>query len=70
MSLTRIASVEGFERQRLGSNASTEQRRMSFNPISDWIPPKDVYDRRPSLLNEALMTEEVSKRKRVGKCSC
>lgn len=62
MSLTRIASVDGFERERRGSNV-TAPRKMSFNPISDWSPPQD---RRPSIVEVALQFEEVSKRKRIG----
>ncbi|OAP64537.1 hypothetical protein AYL99_00509 [Fonsecaea erecta] len=61
MSLTRVASVDGFERERRGSNVSSH-RRMSFNPVSDWMPPKD---RKPSVVTIALQFEEVSKRKRI-----
>jgi hypothetical protein len=65
MSLTRVASVDGFERERRGSNVSTP-RRMSFNPVSDWVPQKD-HERRESVVTAALQFEEVSKRKRVRK---
>ncbi|OAG36586.1 hypothetical protein AYO21_09243 [Fonsecaea monophora] len=61
MSLTRVASVDGFERERRGSHVSSH-RRMSFNPVSEWIPPTD---RKPSLVSVALQFEEVSKRKRI-----
>ncbi|EXJ83624.1 hypothetical protein A1O1_07247 [Capronia coronata CBS 617.96] len=61
MSLTRVASVDGLERERRGSSVSSP-RRMSFNPMSDWAPPTD---RRPSLVQAALEFEEVSKQKRI-----
>ena len=64
MSMTRVAAVDGLERQRRGSNV-TEARRMSFNPVSDWVPPKD--DRRLSNDSTPLAFEEVSKRRRIGK---
>ncbi|RVX65891.1 hypothetical protein B0A52_10255 [Exophiala mesophila] len=62
MSLTRLASVDGFERERRGSNVAAP-RKMSFNPISDWSPP---HDRRPSVVSVALQFEEVSKTKRIA----
>jgi hypothetical protein len=63
MSLTRVASVDGFERERRGSNVSSH-RRMSFNPFSDAMPPKD---RRPSLVPTVMLYDEVSKQMRLGK---
>ncbi|EHY57248.1 Protein FMP42 [Exophiala dermatitidis] len=60
MSLTRVASVEGFDRERRGSNSS--HHRMTFNPVSEWAPPND---RKPSLVHAALEFEEVSKQKRI-----
>ncbi|KIW11674.1 hypothetical protein PV08_10976 [Exophiala spinifera] len=61
MSLTRVASVDGFEREGPGSGASS-RRRMSFNPFSDQLPPAH---RRTSVVTEALQFEEVSKQKRL-----
>ncbi|EXJ70704.1 uncharacterized protein A1O5_05694 [Cladophialophora psammophila CBS 110553] len=61
MSLTRVASIDGFERERRGSSVSS-QRRMSFNPVTEWMPPKD---RKASIVSIALQFEEVSKRKRI-----
>ncbi|KIW88046.1 uncharacterized protein Z519_11156 [Cladophialophora bantiana CBS 173.52] len=61
MSLTRVSSIDGFERERRGSGVSS-QRRMSFNPVTEWMPPKD---RKPSIVSIALQFEEVSKRKRI-----
>ena len=65
MSLTRVGSVDGFERARGDSNVSAH-RRMSFSPVSDWMPPKD---RKPSLVSTALQFEEVSKFKRICRWS-
>lgn len=62
MSLTRVASVDGFERERPGSSSSS-RRRMSFNPFSDQLPPAH---RKASVVTEALQFEEVSKQKRLG----
>ncbi|ETI19962.1 hypothetical protein G647_08977 [Cladophialophora carrionii CBS 160.54] len=62
MSLTRVASVDGFERERRGSNASSH-RRMSFNPFNDPMPPKD---RRPSLVPTVMLYDEVSKQRRIA----
>ncbi|KAK6387386.1 uncharacterized protein PV06_04969 [Exophiala oligosperma] len=61
MSLTRVASVDGFERERPGSSSSS-RRRMSFNPFSDQLPPAH---RKASVVTEALQFEEVSKQKRL-----
>ena len=63
MSLTRVASTDHFERERRGSNVS-QHRRMSFNPVAEWAPPKE--DRRLSLIPAAEF-EEVSKSRRGGK---
>lgn len=62
MSLTRVSSVDGFERDRQGSNVS-QHRRMSFSPVGDWSPP---HDRKASVASAALAVEEVSKSKRIG----
>ncbi|KIX07727.1 uncharacterized protein Z518_02381 [Rhinocladiella mackenziei CBS 650.93] len=62
MSLTRLSSVDGFERERRGSSVSS-QRRMSFNPVSEWVPPAD---RKASVVTAALQFEEVSKKKRIA----
>jgi len=61
MSLARVGSVDGFDRERRGSTVS-QQRRMSFNPISDWVPPRE---RGSSVVEAALAFEEVSKEKRL-----
>ncbi|RMZ86932.1 hypothetical protein DV736_g5836, partial [Chaetothyriales sp. CBS 134916] len=62
MSLTRVSSVDQFERERRGSHASMHQR-MTFNPVTDLVPPKD--DRRESILEIALDFDEETKTKRV-----
>ena len=63
MSMTRVSSTDHYEQERRGSNVS-QHRRMSFNPVSDWTPPKE--DRRDSVA-AVLQFEEVSKTKRFGK---
>jgi MFS family permease len=60
MSLARVGSVDGFERERRGSNVSTA-RRMSFSPVSDWPPPSD----RKSSVISITTFEEVPKGKRI-----
>jgi multisubunit Na+/H+ antiporter MnhC subunit len=60
MSLARLGSVDGFERERRGSNVSTA-RKMSFSPVSDWPPPSD---RKSSVISIPTF-EEVPKGKRV-----
>ena len=57
MSLARVGSVDGFERERRGSNVSIA-RSMSFSPVPDW------QDRKPSVLSITTF-EEVPKAKRV-----
>jgi hypothetical protein len=63
MSLTRVSSVDGFERERRGSNVSS--RRMSFNPFTDQMP--STTDRKHSIVTTSLPFEEISKRKRIGR---
>lgn len=47
MSLHRVQSVESWERSPRGTSpAAVEHRKMSFSPVTDWIPPK-VADREP-----------------------
>lgn len=62
MSLTRVGSIDGFDRERRGSNVSSH-RRMSFSPFSEPMPPRD---RKASLVPTVVQYEEVSKRKRIG----
>jgi hypothetical protein len=65
MSLTRVASIDGFDRARRGSSASSH-RRMSFSPFNDAMPPKD---RKASIVPIATQYDQVSKQKRIGVCS-
>ena len=62
MSLTRVASVEGFERNNIDSPVSSP-RRLSFNPMSDRGQPSP-FDRKASVVQE-LHFQEVSKTRRV-----
>jgi MFS family permease len=62
MSLTRVSSIDQFERD--APTAGFEHRRMSFNPVTDWIPPKKGDE--PPTAASVLEFEEVSKTKRLG----
>ncbi|ETN46836.1 uncharacterized protein HMPREF1541_01025 [Cyphellophora europaea CBS 101466] len=61
MSLTRVSSTDQFER--FDPAAGLEHRRMSFNPVTDWIPPKDNTE--PLSAASVLEFEEVSKSRRL-----
>ena len=61
MSLARVGSVDGFERERRGSNVSIA-RSMSFSPVPDWQMIDS--DRKPSVISITTF-EEVPKAKRV-----
>ena len=61
MSLQRVLSIESMDRlPRSMSPAATERRKMSFNPIADFIPPKPVEQ------EPIIITQSVSVAKRVG----
>lgn len=62
MSLTRVASVEGFERNTIDSNVSST-RRLSFNPMPDLaqLPPSDAK----AAVVQELQFQEVSKPRRI-----
>ena len=62
MSLTRVSSTDQFERDAPASGL--EHRRMSFNPVTDWIPPNDNDE--PLNAASVLEFEEISKAKRYG----
>jgi hypothetical protein len=62
MSLSRVSSIDGLQMGREGTRASISHRRMSFNPVSDWVPE---LQKRPSV-SSAFAREEVSKGKRIG----
>lgn len=62
MSLTRVSSTDQFERD--DPSSGLEHRRMSFNPVTDWIPPKD--SREPLNAASVLEFEEISKSTRYG----
>ncbi|MCJ1245952.1 hypothetical protein MMC30_003156 [Trapelia coarctata] len=40
MSLHRVSSMESWEHVRGSSPASVEHRKMSFNPVANWVPPE------------------------------
>jgi hypothetical protein len=62
MSLSRVSSIDGLQMGREGTRASISHRRMSFNPVSDWVPE---LRKRPSV-SSIYTREEVSKGKRIG----
>lgn len=61
MSLTRVASIEGLQRDGFDSNYSSA-RRLSFSPVD--IPAMNSDAKRPSVV-EPLQFQEVSKGKRI-----
>jgi hypothetical protein len=66
MSLSRVSSIDGLQMGREGTRASISHRRMSFNPVSDWMPE---LQKRPSV-SSTYTREEVSKGKRIGELGC
>jgi hypothetical protein len=54
--------MEGLQMGREGTQESMSHRRMSFNPVSDWIPETT---KRHSIVS-TYTHEEVSKGKRIG----
>jgi hypothetical protein len=66
MSLNRVASIEGLERERNADSTATSYRRMSFNPVDHWAPEMP----KKSLEAEPIATfNEVPKGKRVLQCA-
>lgn len=57
MSLNRVPSMESWERGR--GESSSSSRKMSFNPLGDWVPPPQDKDREP------IGAFEVSKAQRL-----
>ncbi|RMD43011.1 hypothetical protein DV735_g2154, partial [Chaetothyriales sp. CBS 134920] len=65
MSLTRVSSVDQFERARRGSQASTH-RRMSFSPMTTRVPlKKDDDSRRQSIVDIVHGYDDNTTTKRV-----
>lgn len=62
MSLTRVSSIDGFERE--PESGSLRPRRMSFSPIPQL--DRESMDRKQSIVTE-LVFVEVPKKKRMGK---
>ena len=62
MSLSRVGSMDGMQMGREGTQEPSSYRRMSFNPVSDWVPE---LQKRPSVVS-AYTREEVSKGKRIS----
>ncbi|KAJ9664146.1 hypothetical protein H2198_000364 [Neophaeococcomyces mojaviensis] len=63
MSLTRVASTEGFERDGRDSNTSSA-RRLSFSPMTDHLQRMSTADRKASVV-APLQFAEVPKSKRI-----
>lgn len=59
MSLTRVSSIDGFER--VSDTETPQPRRMSFSPV----PQRDEMAKQANLDNE-LVFLEVPKGKRIG----
>jgi hypothetical protein len=62
MSLSRVSSTDHFERNSDGGGI--EHRRMSFNPVTDWMPPK--HDTPPETAEHVLEFEDVPKARRIS----
>ena len=60
MSLSTVRYTDGFDQQRRGSSASTH-RRMSFNPVADWVPERQ----RKESVATVLAFKEISKGWRI-----
>jgi hypothetical protein len=54
--------MDGLQMGREGTRESISRRRMSFNPVSDWVPESH---KRQSVVT-TYTKEEVSKGKRIG----
>jgi hypothetical protein len=67
MSLNRVVSIEGLERERNDDATATSYRRMSFNPIDDWIP--DMQKKDSSKVEPIATFDEVPKGRRVLQCA-
>ncbi|KAF7513933.1 hypothetical protein GJ744_006547 [Endocarpon pusillum] len=66
MSLNRVASIEGLERERSDDSTTTSYRRMSFNPVDHWAP--DMSKKTPNV--EPVRTfDEIPKGKRLLQCA-
>jgi hypothetical protein len=66
MSLNRVASIEGLERERNVDSTATSYRRMSFNPVDHWAPE---MQKKTSIAEPIATFDEVSKGKRVLQCA-
>lgn len=68
MSLNRVASIEGLQRDRDGhvDSSATSYRRMSFNPVDHWAPETQ---KKPSNAEPSTTFNEVPKGKRILQCA-
>lgn len=66
MSLNRVASIEGLERDRNVDSTATSYRRMSFNPVDHWAPD---MQKKTSNVEPIATFDEVPKGKRVLQCA-
>ncbi len=66
MSLNRVASIEGLQRERSDDSTTTSYRRMSFNPVDHWAP--ETSKKTPNV--ESIRAfDEVPKGKRILQCA-
>jgi hypothetical protein len=66
MSLNRVASIEGLQRDRNVDSSATSYRRMSFNPVDHWAPE---IQKKPSNAEPITTFNEVPKWKRILQCA-
>lgn len=59
-------SIEGLQRERDVDSTATSYRRMSFNPVDDWMPE---MHKKTSTVEPMTTFDEVPKSKRVLQCA-
>lgn len=64
MSLTRVQSIDGLERQHVDAD-SASVKKLSFNPMSDNVVSRPVLDRKATSVIEPLRYQEQPKAKRI-----
>lgn len=66
MSLNRVKSIEGLQRDTDADSVTVSYRRMSFNPVDEWVPETQKGMEEPEAFSTSFT--EVSKQKRVVQC--
>jgi hypothetical protein len=66
MSLNRVVSIEGLQRERDVDSTSSSYRKMSFNPVDDWA---SEMQQKTSSAKPIAAFDVVPKRKRILQCA-